>query len=207
MSKTEILNSVKNSLVNNKLDDVEVVYKDYIKHGNNNMLDEYIAKQTINKATIRHSSRENMLNDIRVILDEISPKKILYTTEVNLDGLDGEFELIAYDKSVDEIREEIFDIDTSVILAKCGVADVGVFGVASSSSNPRLASLITNNCIVILDKNDIVQTIANGVEKLRGSGVLPANMVFIAGASRTADIELKTVFGVHGPQQVYIVLV
>ena len=41
---------------------------------------------------------------------------------------------------------------------------------------------------------------------LKNSGN-PSNILFIAGPSRTADIELKTVFGVHGPQQVYIILI
>ncbi|MDD7346594.1 LUD domain-containing protein, partial [Helicobacter sp.] len=39
-----------------------------------------------------------------------------------------------------------------------------------------------------------------------GSEILPTNIIFVAGPSRTADIELQTVFGVHGPRVVYVVL-
>ncbi len=38
------------------------------------------------------------------------------------------------------------------------------------------------------------------------AGALPSNVLFIAGPSRTADIELITVFGVHGSQKVHLIL-
>ena len=57
-----------------------------------------------------------------------------------------------------------------------------------------------------VEKKNILQSINDGVNLLKNSGN-PSNILFIAGPSRTADIELKTVFGVHGPQQVYIILI
>ena len=78
--------------------------------------------------------------------------------------------------------------------------------MASSAKEPRLASLITKNCIAILERKNVVKSISDGIAKMRSKN-LPSNMILIAGPSRTADIELKTVFGVHGPQVVYIVLV
>lgn len=208
MSKEMILTSVANALKQNKISQVEVGYKDFINHSSSDILKEYIDLQSANKASVRESN--NVLDDIKAILREIGTQKAIYTLELDnfLAPIKNECHLIAYDKSVDSVRDELFGIDTSIIQAKCGIADIGVFGLYSSKDSPRLASLITKNCIVILNKNDIVQSLASGIKKLRGDkDFLPSNMILIAGPSRTADIELKTVFGVHGPQQVYILLV
>lgn len=206
MSKATILSNLKEALNNNKLNGTDKAYKDLIKHSSSEIIKEYIQIQTANKAIIVESS--DYLADIKRILKELDSKKIIYTLDVEsfIEPLKSECNLIAYNKSVDETRDELFATDTSIIKAGCGIADVGVFGLASSPQEPRLASLITKNCIVILEKKDIVQSINDGINKLKANK-LPSNIIFIAGPSRTADIELKTVFGVHGPQQVYIILI
>lgn len=206
MSKAAILSSLNEALSNNKLSGVDKAYKDLIKHSHSEIVSEYIAIQSANKAIVVESS--DYLADIKKILKDLNSKKTIYTldTETFITPIKDECNLVAYNKSVDEIRDELFNTDTSIIKAGCGIADVGVFGVASSPQEPRLASLITKNCIVILEKKDIVQSISDGVNKLKANS-LPSNIIFIAGPSRTADIELQTVFGVHGPQQVYIILI
>ncbi|MGX3010938.1 LutC/YkgG family protein [Helicobacter sp. 23-1044] len=206
MSKEAILNSAKSALQSNKLKDAVREYGGEIKHGKDTLIDEYIAMQSANKGIIVESS--DLTADLAQILRDLGSKSNIYAknAESFIAPLKDEFNLTAYDKSVDEIRDTLFSTDTAIIKAECGIADIGVFGVASSADNPRLASLITKNCIVILEKKNIVKSIKDGIAKLRGEN-LPSNMILIAGPSRTADIELKTVFGVHGPQVVYIILV
>lgn len=208
MSKEAIITSVNNSLAQNKLAGADTGYKDMIKRDNSDIFAEYVAMQSANKAIIKESS--DIVSDIKAILKEIGAQKVIYSLDLasKLGALKGDFDIKPYDKSVDEARDELFGIDTSIVTAKCGIADIGVFGVASSKDSPRLASLITKNCIAILDKNLIVQSLIDGVNLLKSkSEILPSNMILIAGPSRTADIELKTVFGVHGPQQVFVLLV
>lgn len=206
MNRDAILSSTKTALSQNKLSTFDKQYKDLIKHSSSDILEEYKIMQSANKAILIESN--NAIDDIKNILQTLKAKNIIYTPDLNIDisTLNQEFSILPYDKSVDEIRNQLFNTDTSIIRAVCGIADIGVFGIASSAKHPRLASLITNNCIVILDKKNIVQSISDGVNMLKASGN-PSNMLLIAGPSRTADIELKTVFGVHGPQQVYIILV
>ena len=206
MNREAIISSTKMALQQNKLSTLEKQYKNLLKNAPGSILEEYKAMQSANKAILVESS--DVVDSIRNILHDLDSKKIIYTLDLGIDisMLNNEFAISPYNKSVEGMRDELFSTDTSIIRAVCGIADVGVFGLASRSKHPRLASLITKNCIVILDKNNIVQSIADGVNMLKDCGD-PSNILLIAGPSRTADIELQTVFGVHGPQQVYIILV
>lgn len=123
------------------------------------------------------------------------------------------YTLLPYTQSVDSMRDRLFGISASIVQARCGIADLGVIALSSNENAPRLSSLITNICIYLLDKNHIVPNMLEGIKfakeyerKRSGSEILPSNIILVAGPSRTADIELQTVFGVHGPRKTYTVL-
>lgn len=208
MSKEAILKSATSALKGNKLKDATRALGDPIKIKESDILSEYIAMQSANKGIIVESSKENLAQDLKKILGDLKSKSTIYTldTEDFIAPIKDECALSPYKDSVDKIRDTLFSTETSIIKAECGIADIGVFGVRSSKDEPRLASLITKNCIAILERKNVVKTILEGITKLKAKS-LPSNMILIAGPSRTADIELHTVLGVHGPQVVYIVLV
>lgn len=218
MSKQNILNRVKDSLHHNSLHTESVHYVNPLKSSDDNIVQEYITLQNANKAIVIESSPNTLAQDIYQTLNEAQAQKILYNPNVqkainiaDVQMLDSQKDMrfIAYEKSIDETRDELFNIDTSIIHAHCGVANLGIIGIASHKLAPRLSSLITRNCIVLLKKVDIVKHFYDGVCALKAqseNNVLPSNMIFIAGPSRTADIELKTVFGVHGSLKTYVIL-
>lgn len=214
MSKADILGRVRDSLKNNThIPSPKVQYANPMNYTHKELLEEYKLNQSNNKAIVRESSLDTLESTIAEILGEVKAKEVLYNTDVSLDFKGMEAKFIPYTQSVDSMRGELFGIDTSIVEARCGVANLGIVGLSANPQAPRLSSLITNNCIYLLKKEHIVENLYTGIECIKtyeknrsGSEILPTNIIFIAGPSRTADIELQTVFGVHGPRVVYVVL-
>lgn len=215
MSKETILSAVRESLNSNDIRHDKLPHTRFMKLTYNDLLEEYKVNQINNKTIIREASLDTLLDVISGILEENDSKKVLYNTDLplNLDGLNARYLMVPYLSNVDSMREELFSIDTSVVKARCGVANLGIVGLSSNVESPRLSSLITNTCIYLLSREDIVETLYDGVsfikqyeEQRTGTKLLPTNIIFVAGPSRTADIELQNVFGVHGPRVTYVVL-
>lgn len=214
MSKSEILGRVRDSLkANTHIPSPKVYYANPMNYTHAELLEEYKLNQTNNKAIVRESSVDSLESTIEQILKEVQAKQVLYNTDVRLELTGVESKLIPYTQSVDLAREELFGIDTSIVEARCGVANLGIVGLSANPNAPRLSSLITNNCIYLLKKETIVENLYAGIESIKayerersGKEILPTNIIFVAGPSRTADIELQTVFGVHGPRVVYVVV-
>lgn len=214
-AKQTILARLRESIAQNPhIPDSHPHYEAALRLESDDLLETFKLNQTNNKALVVESSKDNLENTLNEILQDNQSKDVLLNPDVELDSqkLKGA-NFIPYITSVDEMRQKLFSIDTSVVQARCGIADLGVVMLTSHPKAPRLSSLITNTCIYLLDKNNIVRHMYAGIEfakqyeKTRsGSEILPSNIVFVAGPSRTADIELITVFGVHGPRKTYVVL-
>ena len=113
----------------------------------------------------------------------------------------------AFDRPVEEFKSELFNYDVSIIKATKAVSSHGVFCVTSSKEQPRLLSLTPKVCIVLLKKENIVKSLSGCLNEIKAEdGRLPTNILFICGPSRTSDIELVPVLGVHGSQIVYILV-
>jgi L-lactate dehydrogenase complex protein LldG len=86
-----------------------------------------------------------------------------------------------------------------------GVAETGSICIQSGPRTRRLASLAVVEHIAILKREDIVADLLDWAASLGAN--LPANEVLITGPSKTADIEMNLVMGVHGPKNVHIILI
>ena len=148
MSKADILGRVRDSLKNNThIPSPKVQYANPMNYTHKELLEEYKLNQSNNKAIVRESSLDTLESTIAEILGEVKAKEVLYNTDVSLDFKGMEAKFIPYTQSVDSMRGELFGIDTSIVEARCGVANLGIVGLSANPQAPRLSSLITNNCI------------------------------------------------------------
>lgn len=206
MSKEIILNNVKNALNKNPLQSNSGVYTDILKPIENDMVQEYKRGQEVNKAILIESTKDDLENAIKSILEKENIKQVLLPK--SLQDINITQEKIIYNKPVDKLRDTLFQVECGIFEANYGVSNLGIFSVASSSDQPRLLSLITKYNIVLLKKENIKENLATSLQayKKENGDKLPTNILFIAGPSRTADIEFQVVLGVHGPQIVYVIL-
>lgn len=185
------------------------------------MLSEMKQKMTDNKFIVEESDKAHLEAKINEIVANYGYEKLIYPSNLGLDlSKINASEKICFDKEVESLRKEVFHSEFSIINASCGVSSHGVVCVISSKEQPRMLSLAPTLCIILLKKEQIVRSMSEAfalVKKecgdkaksnnaLNSNKTLPNNILFIAGPSRTADIELITVFGVHGSQKVHLVL-
>jgi L-lactate utilization protein LutC len=100
---------------------------------------------------------------------------------------------------------DIFGFDVGISTAQAAIAETGTLVLDSSCERHRLVSLVPPVHIAIVNASAIVETLGEALTLLQQKEISPA-ITFITGPSRTADIELTLAIGVHGPQQLYVIV-
>jgi L-lactate dehydrogenase complex protein LldG len=105
---------------------------------------------------------------------------------------------LAPDASVADLAK----VDLLVVEALLGVAENGA--VWLSDPSPRAAPFLAQHVAVVLPADRIVADLHEAYAALGPAGSFG---VFVAGPSKTADIEQALVVGAHGPRSLVVVLV
>ena len=88
------------------------------------------------------------------------------------------------------------DVELTIVKAHFGVAENSALWVTDAILGQRVATFIPQYLVIIVNRNDIVATMHQGYDRIGnqeyGFGT------FIAGPSKTADIEQSLVLGAHG---------
>src|SRR5438093_13731947 len=105
-------------------------------------------------------------------------------------------------------RDELFACDAGVTTAQWGIADTGTLVLESARELSRVVSLVPPIHVALLSARCICDSLGEALARVRqpGGGVASHVITFITGPSRTSDIELTLVMGVHGPQTVHVLL-
>lgn len=134
---------------------------------------------------------------IQYIKNNYNLEKRLITTIPELSGI------AALDWTNDD-PHSLQDVELNVIKAHFGVAENSALWVTDEVLGQRISPFIAQYLAVIVHKNDIVPTMHQAYERIEnqeyGFGT------FIAGPSKTADIEQSLVLGAHGARGLIVFL-
>jgi L-lactate dehydrogenase complex protein LldG len=107
----------------------------------------------------------------------------------------------------DNLREHADDLHTALTPADWGIAETGTVVLDSRSEDLRLATMLAEIHIVVLPLSRLnPDAAALEADLVRLMESPPSYLAFITGASRTADIERVLAIGVHGPQEMHVLI-
>jgi L-lactate dehydrogenase complex protein LldG len=142
----------------------------------------------------------------------------------NLEAVDGHCIIVQDQSEVDEAvkritqgkrivtsnealpAKDLFDFDVGITFAQAGIAETGTLVLDSSVERNRLVSLVPPVHIAVLNATQIYETLGETLAALQNGNEVSPAITFITGPSRTADIELTLTVGVHGPQELYVIV-
>lgn len=99
------------------------------------------------------------------------------------------------------------DLDVGVTGADAALAESGSVVLVHGEGRPRMASLVPEVHIALLDISAIERTLAHWAHENPLLAAETTNLVLVTGPSRTGDIEQQLNLGVHGPRHVHIVMI
>lgn len=109
--------------------------------------------------------------------------------------------------STDNTGSGWFQAELGVSAVDYLIAETGSVVLASRPEQPRSLSLLPPLHIAVAQRRQILPDLFDLFTLPAASGVdLPACLSIVSGPSKTGDIELRLVTGVHGPGEVHVVL-
>ncbi len=106
------------------------------------------------------------------------------------------------------LRPHANEIHTSLTPVDWGIAETGTLVLDSTSEDVRIATMLAETHVAVLPASKIKPDSASLENELNAVLKTDASLyyAFITGASRTADIERVLAIGVHGPQELHILI-
>lgn len=100
---------------------------------------------------------------------------------------------------------ELANVDLAIVKGRFGVAENGAIWLTENDLVHRAIAFITQHLAIILEKNEIVGNMHHAYQRVSIAGI--GYGVFLAGPSKTADIEQSLVIGAHGARSLTVYLV
>jgi len=105
-------------------------------------------------------------------------------------------------------KAALLECDMGITSPQWGIAETGTLVLESERERHRLISLLPPVHLAVIEAEQICATMSEALAlvKVRSATDLDRTITFITGPSRTADIELTLTIGVHGPQELHVIV-
>jgi L-lactate dehydrogenase complex protein LldG len=159
------------------------------------------------KMTVDAVHVEELFEKLAAFLRENKCARIALPVSPLLDRLDvvGQLKAAGFDaKRWDAMTlDELYEYDAGVTDVTYAVAETGSLVIRSSEGHGRAVSLVPPVHVAVLEPKNFVPDLVDLFERLAKDGD-PGSVTLITGPSKTSDIEMTLVVGVHGPYRVHL---
>jgi L-lactate dehydrogenase complex protein LldG len=154
--------------------------------------------------------RASSLADCRVHVAAILAGRQAVALEHPLLGAAGILQLPGVTKSFagsEELRAACASAQVGISAPAYALADPGALVVFSTARDDRLVSLLPPAHIAVIEAGGILSGLDELFERVPDPAEISSAMVLIGGPSRTGDIEMTMVEGVHGPGELNVFVI
>lgn len=117
-------------------------------------------------------------------------------------------EVLAVDAfTAETCRDPFFAADIGVSGVDYLIAETGSVVVLAKPGEPRSVSLLPPIHIAVAERAQLLPDLFDLFDRLPPEAGMPSCLSLITGPSKTGDIELRLVTGVHGPGEIHVILV
>ena len=96
------------------------------------------------------------------------------------------------------------DVSVAILCGAFGVAENGAVGLDGHEARPRALPVLCERLVLLLDTHTIVPDMHAALARLGDGALAQHHFTFVAGPSKTADIEGALVLGAHGPRELAV---
>ena len=155
---------------------------------------------------VKESGATNIVRSAQEVFDQVPLDAALANQGAKVTAV-----IKDHDNPREVLREEIRQSGVGITGADYALAETGTLVVLPRKGLSRLVSLVPPVHIALVRAEDLLETLDDlfllrRLEYHQQGGEMGSYLNFITGPSRTADIEMTIVEGVHGPKEVHMII-
>jgi L-lactate dehydrogenase complex protein LldG len=141
------------------------------------------------------------VNDWKEIAAHIKQEFLISSRIINtVQELNSDFGILTSESNPQNFK----DVNLAILQGEFGVAENGAIWLTNASMGDQVLPYITEHLILIIRHDAIVPTLHEAYEKIGNANYTLGT--FLAGPSKTADIEQSLVLGAHGSKSLLVFL-